>query len=116
MFTFGKHKGKPLWQVLRESPSYVNWCAETIPRFRLMLERDYRDLVLRLIAARTILEAALDAWGWSGGRMPSFDWAWERVLARERKSSIKNRIRLQSLIGGPDGYEDEEYKDAGAGI
>ena len=47
--------------MVRESPSYVNWCAETIPRFRLMLERDYRDLVVRLIAARTILEAALDA-------------------------------------------------------
>ena len=102
--------------MVRESPSYVNWCAETIPRFRLMLERDYRDLVVRLIAARTILEAALDAWGWSGGRMPSFDWAWERVLARERKSSTKNKIRMQSSIGGYYGNEDEEYKDAGSGI
>ena len=91
MFNFGKHKDKTLRQVLNESPSYVNWCVCTIPRFRLMLKRDYPQLYAKLRRARVALALAEDAWAWSGGRKPGFDWAWhviENPNANRRKGVI----------------------------
>lgn len=34
-FTFGKHKGKSVKQVIAEEPGYIDWCDDNIPGFDL---------------------------------------------------------------------------------
>ena len=41
-FTFGKHKGETLEEVIDSAPSYVFWCLENIDTFRITEEaREY---------------------------------------------------------------------------
>ena len=42
-FDFGKHLGETLSDVLEKDPSYVNWCANNIPKFKM----DY-DVILEI--------------------------------------------------------------------
>lgn len=37
-FQFGKHKSKPLFQILREDPSYIYWCVNNIEAFTISEE------------------------------------------------------------------------------
>lgn len=38
VFTFGKHKGKLLHLVIRQSPEYVFWCMDNVGWFKLNLK------------------------------------------------------------------------------
>lgn len=35
VFTFGKHKGKSIREVIEKDPSYVPWCVQNIKWFKL---------------------------------------------------------------------------------
>jgi len=43
-FTFGKHQGETLTEVLDESPSYVHWCACKIPWFKELIKTESSDI------------------------------------------------------------------------
>ena len=38
-FTFGKHKGRPVTEVIKENPGYVAWCAENVSFFTLSVSQ-----------------------------------------------------------------------------
>ena len=50
-FRFGKHKGESLCSVISNNPSYVYWCVNTIPEFRISYEAlgEIRELFPRFI-------------------------------------------------------------------
>jgi len=78
-FSFGKHKGRSLREVLSESPSYIHWCACNMAWFKAMLKRDEPQMFDALKKAETALRDEEDAWAYSGGRMPSYDSVFAKV-------------------------------------
>jgi len=41
-FSFGKHKGKTLRDVIKEDPGYVDWANRTIPNFNISKENEIK--------------------------------------------------------------------------
>ena len=78
-FTFGKHKGRALRDVLSESPSYIHWCACKMSWFHDMLKKEEPEIFEALKKTERALAVQEDAWAYTGGRLPSYDGVFWKV-------------------------------------
>lgn len=86
-FTFGKHKGEQLTDVVDSDVGYVYWCACKIDWFREMLKQEHSNLYALLIKTQRALQSSKEAWCYSGGRMPRFESVFWGIRRRQPTTS-----------------------------
>lgn len=110
VFAFGKHKGKTIWDVEEESPSYLRWAFLNIPRFRETIKADYPDILKTMLAAEQTMRHEDEAWLCTGGRRATFD----DCYRRERGKHVPRKPAGMTLGEIPeDEYEEEDEDDWG---
>lgn len=82
VFSFGRHKGMKFDDVLRESPSYIYWCARNIPWLKDRMKKEAPELYEAMKRAERALADEEEAWVYKGGRLPRFDDVFRKVYKK----------------------------------
>src|ERR1035437_7544758 len=84
IFTFGKYKGRKLTEVLDKSPSYVHWCVSNMQWFKDILKKDFPKVYDDLLKTEKGLQSSVEAWAYTGGRIPTFDSLYFSILTHKK--------------------------------